>query len=117
MRAVFSPLARPARHTAVTVSIIILIWIAIGGIHYHSQYKLHRALFEEQHDVRTQIEERRSRVQQKLQEHPTSRDLLIESANLSHQLGDYDAFEMYLERLRKIDPNHPVVQELGSYRR
>ncbi len=57
------------------------------------------------------FEEVLKRVKTIHDEHPTSRDVLLQLAIISHQIGDTEHVRQYESQLKVVDPNHPSVIE------
>lgn len=109
-RVLFSPIAKIARKAMWVCVILIGIWLCVGAITYRSHYAQYQVQKKEFESKKDGILVERMRLEKLYKSHPTSRDVLLKLALLSHQFGEREKLLQYLEELRAVDPNNAQVR-------
>jgi hypothetical protein len=111
LKIVFAPLIRSISLVCITTGLITLIWLGIGGFYYGFSYAYHEEQRLALEASRVKVMEQLKKTDDLLENHPTSRELLILKMGFEYQLGNTDEVEELKDQLLKIDPNHQSVLE------
>lgn len=92
--------------------LLISLWLGMGAITFGLAYFKYREMYFYAMRQRESLEKRAAVWQDILKEHPTARDPLLGAYSLALGLGQDQQAKVYLDLLRRIDPNNPGVKSL-----
>lgn len=105
---ILSPLRYPLRFVVITLS----IWLGIGTVLYGSAYLYHLGAYKQKMFERTTLISQQITWKYLLSVHPTSREILLGAYATSFALGEDHQASLYVEQLKRIDPNDSRVKSL-----
>ena len=95
----------------------ILIISLIGAILFGWQSYQEWKNWQQAQQEKAQVVRELATWEQVIEKYPTYRDAYFEAAVLSYRLGDVQKEKQYIERLRQIDPNFELINELEKISR
>ncbi|MEP7166936.1 MAG: hypothetical protein ABI758_03085 [Candidatus Woesebacteria bacterium] len=111
VRVLLAPLFTVARKGLWLGVVLIGIWVLVGTVTYQSFYLQNQEKKKEFEAKKDTILVEQKKLEKLYKSHPTSRDLVLELANLSYQFGEHEKLLQYVSELRAIDPNNPKVEK------
>lgn len=109
-RILVSPLGKLISRLSLTLGLALLLWLAVGGSIYLAALVVHAQQVALLNSQRATIMQQLNTVNQALQVHPTSRDLLTAKLELEYQLGNQETVTQITKTLMQLDPNNPNTQ-------
>ncbi len=86
------------------------VWVIIGAFAYQAKYSTYLTSVHEFEARKARYFAIERQLQSIAQEHPTSRDVLLQLAGISYQVGNHEKLLEYVQALRRVDPNNASVK-------